>query len=224
MAVYMTEEEQLESIKKWWKRYGNLVSIILSLILLSIAGYRYWSWHQTKLTQQASIAYEHMMVALSKQNNKTVRSFANELIHEHTGSVYADVAHMTLAKIYVSKNKLAQARNELNDVATKSKVLPLKQIAKIRLARIFATEKSYANALQELNQIDDPAYLPIINELKGDIYGAMGQYQEAMNSYKSALDEVKTKGMNNSFLEMKANEVTSKSHSMITSNEKIKPA
>ena len=93
----MTEEEQLESIKKWWKQYGNLVSILLLLILFSIAGYRYWSWHQAKLTQQASIAYEHMMVALSNQNNKTVRSYANELIHEHNGSVYADAAHMTLA-------------------------------------------------------------------------------------------------------------------------------
>lgn len=96
----------------------------------------------------------------------------------------------------------------------------LKQIAKIRMARIFAAEKSYTNALNELSSIDDKTYLPVINELKGDIYGATGQYQEAMSSYKLALDEVKNNGMGNLFLEMKTNEIASKSHSMISGDKK----
>ncbi|MCW8400419.1 tetratricopeptide repeat protein [Legionella sp. PATHC038] len=224
MSVYMTEEEQLESIKKWWKQYGNLVTVVLSLILFGIAGYRYLHWHQEKLTQQASIAYEQMMVALSNQNIKSVRAYANELIHEHSNTVYADAAHMTLAKIYVSKNKLDKATEELQAVAANSKMMSLKQIAKIRLARILAAEKSYTNALKELSSVDDNTYLPVINELKGDIYGATGQYQEAMTSYKLALDEVKNNGMGNLFLEMKTNAIASKSHSMISENKKVESA
>ncbi|MGL5741095.1 MAG: YfgM family protein [Legionella sp.] len=224
MSVYMTEEEQLESIKKWWKKYGNLVTIILSLILFAIAGSRYFNWHQDKLTQQASIAYEHMMVALSNQNTKAVKSYANELIHDHANTVYADAAHMTLAKLYVSKNKLDKATEELQTVATSGKMLALKQIAKIRIARILAAEKSYTDALKELTSVDDTTYLPVINELKGDIYGATGQYQEALSSYKLALDEVKKNGMGNLFLEMKTKEVASKSHSMISEDKKVKSA
>ncbi|MGM9454163.1 YfgM family protein [Legionella bozemanae] len=224
MSVYMTEEEQLESIKKWWKQYGNLVTVVLSLILFGIAGYRYLHWHQAKITQQASVAYEQMMVALSNQNIKGVRAYANELIHQHGSTVYADAAHLTLAKIYVSKNKLDTATDELKAVATNSKMPALKQIAKIRMARIFAAEKSYTNALNELSSIDDKTYLPVINELKGDIYGATGQYQEAMSSYKLALDEVKNNGMGNLFLEMKTNEIASKSHSMISGDKKVKSA
>ncbi|HHF7365500.1 TPA: YfgM family protein [Legionella bozemanae] len=224
MSVYMTEEEQLESIKKWWKQYGNLVTVVLSLILFGIAGYRYLHWHQAKITQQASVAYEQMMVALSNQNIKGVRAYANELIHQHSSTVYADAAHLTLAKIYVSKNKLDTATDELKAVATNSKMPALKQIAKIRMARIFAAEKSYTNALNELSSIDDKTYLPVINELKGDIYGATGQYQEAMSSYKLALDEVKNNGMGNLFLEMKTNEIASKSHSMISGDKKVKSA
>lgn len=224
MSVYMTEEEQLESIKKWWKQYGNLITVLFSLILLAIVGYRYFNWHHDKLTQQASVAYEQMMVALSNQNTKAVKSYANLLINDHSNSVYADAAHMTLAKIYISKNKLDKATEELQTVATNSKMLALKQIAKIRMARIFAAEKSYTNALKELSSVEDKTYIPIINELKGDIYGATGQYQEAMNSYKHALDEVKTNGMSNLFLEMKTNELASKSHTMIPEDKKIKSA
>ncbi|MCW8472205.1 tetratricopeptide repeat protein [Fluoribacter gormanii] len=224
MSVYMTEEEQLESIKKWWKQYGTLVTVLLSLVLFGIAGYRYLHWHQEKLTQQASVAYEQMMVALSNQNIKAVRAYANELIHEHSRTVYADAAHMTLAKVYVSKNKLDKATNELNAVASNSKMPTLKQIAKIRIARILAAEKSYTNALKELSNVEDNTYLPVINELKGDIYGATGQYEEAMNSYKLALEEVKNNGMGNLFLEMKTNAIASKSHSMISGDKKVESA
>ncbi|RUR16400.1 tetratricopeptide repeat protein [Legionella sp. km535] len=224
MSVYMTEDEQLEVIKKWWKRYGNLVTVFLSVILLCVAGYRYMHWHQDKLKQQASITYENMMVAFSNQNIKSVRSFANELIKDYDNTVYADVAHMTLAKIYVSKNKLDKARSELQKVAAGSEMNALKQIAKIRIARLMAAEKSYTNALNELSSIVDETYLPVINELKGDIYGATGQYQEAMHAYRLAIDEVKTNGMGNLFLEMKTNELAIKNQSMNGNEKKVQSA
>lgn len=224
MSVYMTEEEQLESFKKWWKRYGNHVTVFLSIVLLCIAGYRYMHWHQEKIKQESSIIYEHMMVAFANQNTKEVRSFANELIKDYGNSVYADVAHMTLAKIYASKDKLEQAKNELEMVVKNTSMSSLKQIARIRIARILAAGKSYTNALKELATIDDKAYLPVINELKGDIYGATGQYKQAIESYRLAIDEVKTNGMGNLFLEMKTNELATKSQSMNTDEKKIQPA
>ncbi|CAM2907351.1 YfgM family protein [Legionella worsleiensis] len=224
MSVYMTEEEQLEVIKKWWKRYGNLVSVFLSVILLCVAGYRYMHWHQDKLKQQASTTYENMMLAYSNQNIKSVRSFANQLIKDYDHTVYADVAHMTLAKIYVSKNKLDKAQSELRFVADHSNMTALKQIAKIRIARLMAAEKAYTNALKELTSVVDNTYLPVINELKGDIYGATGQYQEAINAYRLAIDEVKTNGMGNLFLEMKSNELALKNQTVHSNEKKVQAA
>jgi predicted negative regulator of RcsB-dependent stress response len=162
----MTEEEQLESIKKWWNRHGTLVTVGLSIVLVCIAGYRYYDWHQYKMKQQASITYEKMMMEFSNHNNKAVRAYANDLISNYDNSVYADVAHMTLAKIYVSKDKLDKAKNELQQVVNSTKMAPLKQIAKIRIARILAADKSYTNALQELSSIEDATYLPVSMNLK----------------------------------------------------------
>jgi predicted negative regulator of RcsB-dependent stress response len=220
----MTEEEQLEVIKKWWDRHGSKITVFLSLILICTAGYKYMNWHQDKMTQQASNTYEQMMVALSNQNIKSVRSYANELIKDYNSSVYADVAHMTLAKIYVSKNKWAQAKEELLPVAQKSKMSALKQIAKINIARLLVSEKSYTYALNELATIEDQTYLPVINELKGDIYDALGQYRKAITAYRLAIEEVKTRGMGNLFLEMKTNELAMKSQSMISDDKKTQSA
>lgn len=214
MATYMTEEEQLELIKKWWKRHGNKIAIALSVVLLLIAGKRYYQWHEDKITQLASNTYEQMMLAMSNQNNKAVRSYANELVQNHSKSVYADAAHLTLAKIFVAKNQEDKAQNELQQVISQSRINALKQIAKIRLARILAAKKSYELALTQLDEIVDKTYSSVINELKGDIFGAKGDYSKAMAAYKLALDEAKDNGMGNLFLEMKSNEMIAKKQSV----------
>lgn len=214
MSVYMTEEEQLESIKKWWNRYGTMITICVSIVMILIAGFRYYQWHQDKMKQQASVIYERMMVEFSNKNNKSVRAYAGELVKDYPHSVYADAAHLTLAKIYVGKNKLQKAQSELQLVAAGSNMPALKQIAKIRIARLLADKRSYSDALKELSSLEDKTYLPVINELKGDIYGAMHQYQNAIESYKLAMDEVKNNGMSNLFLEMKTNALAAKSQAM----------
>ncbi|RUR12820.1 tetratricopeptide repeat protein [Legionella sp. km772] len=221
MSVYMTEEEQLETIKKWWKKYGNLITIFLSVVLLCVAGYRYMNWHQDKVKQQASNAYENMMVAFSNHDIKSVRSYANELTKDYDNTVYADIAHLTLAKVYVEKSKLDEAKKELQQVVSNGHMPPLRQIAKIRIARILAATKDYTNALNELSSIDDNTYLPVVNELKGDIYGATGQYQNAINSYRLAITAVKSNGLGNLFLEMKTNELANKTQSVIADEKKV---
>lgn len=208
-SIYMTEDEQVEAIKKWWKKYNGIITVAVSLVLLAIAGYRYWNWHQDKINQQASTAYEHMMVSFTNHDNKSVRSYANQLVTDYGNTIYADAARLTLAKILVNHDKLSQAEAQLQYVADNSKVKSLQQIAKIRLARIMASQKEYDTALSVLSSLNDKSYLPIVNELRGDIYAGTGRYVQAMDAYKKAINEGKTQGMGNLFLEMKTNELAS---------------
>lgn len=203
----MTEEEQIQVMKSWWKRYGTLVTVVFSVILLNISGFKYWTWHQEKFVQQASNTYEHLMLAFSNQDNKAVRGYANQLLTDYDKTVYADAARLTLAKLYVTRANYTRAREELNHVAEHSKMNALKQVAKIRLARLLVEEKSYDGALEKLAVVNDPSYLPIINELKGDINAASDRNKEAFSFYSTAIKEFQTKGLTNLFLEMKANEL-----------------
>ena len=207
----MTEAEQLEAIKKWWKRYSNAVTVVLSIVLLLLATYKYWNWHQDKITQQASSAYEHMMSSFSNQDNKGVKAYANQLITDYGRTIYADVARLTLAKIAILHKRYTDAQRDLEYVAGYSKVVAVQQIAKIRLARIYAADKEYEKALEQLVKVDNPTYMPVVNELKGDIFAAMGQYQKAVSSYKNAINDVQSRGIGNLFLEMKTNELVAMS-------------
>ena len=220
MSVYMTETEQLEAIKKWWKRYNNVITITLSVILLAISGYKYWNWHQEKISQQASNSYEQLMLAFSNQDNRGVRAHANQLVNDYGQTVYADAARLTLAKLYVLREKYSKAEVELEYVATHSKMTTLQQVAKIRLARLLASQKSYDKALIELNRVESTVYMPVVNELKGDIYAATGRYQQAVVAYRQAINEVHTNGMGNLFLEMKTNELAAITQSMKIDDKK----
>jgi len=206
-SIYMTEDEQLEAIKKWWKRYNSIVIVSISVVMLVISGFRYWTWHEQKVTQLASNTYEQLMLAVSNQDNKSVRGYASQLLSDYGQTVYADAARLTLAKLYVERANYPRAREELSYVAINSKMPALKQTAKIRLARLLVADKSYDSALKELANVTDLAYMPVINELKGDIYAATARYPEAVSSYREALNDMQTKGMANLFLEMKTNEL-----------------
>lgn len=214
MSVYMTEEEQLESIKKWWQKYSHIVTIVLSAALLFFAAYRYWNWHLDKVNRHASNLYEHMMVAFSNQDHKGVKSYANQLVKEYDRTVYSDAARLTLAKILVNENKYTKAHAHLEAVIQQSKMPALKQVAIIRSARLLVAEKSYGPALSQLKVVSDPAYLPVVNELKGDIYALTGEYPKAVASYREAMSEARTQGIGTVFLEMKTNELASLTHTL----------
>lgn len=207
MSIYMTEEEQIDAIRQWWKRHQNIITTVLLVVLLCALGVKYWFWHKEKVIQQASTTYEQLLSAFSNQDDKAVKTHAEHIVHEYGNTVYADAARMALAKSLVQQAKYSEARKYLNDVAQNSKVAALKQVASIRVARILFAEKSYDQALSQLAGTSDEAYAPMVHELQGDIYAAKKEFNEAMSHYRQAVLETQKRGMANAFLDMKLHEL-----------------
>ena len=205
----MTEEEQVEAIKGWFQKHANKIMLLLSVIFIGIAGAKYWEHHQQKINTQASSAYENMMLAATNQNEKNIAVYATQLIKDFSGTVYADVAHLTLAKQYVMQKKLPEAIKHLDAVVSHAQMSTLKQVASIRLARIYSAQNKYDKALSILKPLQTSAYKAVSSELEGDLYVAKGEYQLAAASYDLAIKEVHQRGVENLYLEMKANQVAS---------------
>jgi predicted negative regulator of RcsB-dependent stress response len=207
MSVYMTEEEQIEAIKKWWNKYSNLITIVISVILLAIAGSRYWTWHQGNITKQASNTYESMMVAYANQRMPEAQAFATTLLAQNGKTSYADAARLLLAKVKVENAQFEAARKLLEPVAAKASMPALQNVARARLARLFLADKQYNKALIELEQISESSFQPLVNELRGDIYTAKGEANKAIQYYQTAAKEARENNMANTFLEMKASDL-----------------
>ncbi len=207
MSIYMTEAEQLEAIKAWWQRHQRWITTLLSVVLLVVAGYRYWTWHTDKVRLEASQAYEQLMAATANQESSAIEAYAKALVKNYPKTVYGDAARLMLAKHWVSETKWEDAARELEHVALYAKMPALQQVARIRLARLWIAEKEFDKALKYLDETNGTTYKPLIDELKGDVYAATGRYDEAEALYREAREEVKLRGVGNVFLEMKSNEL-----------------
>lgn len=206
-TVYMTEVEQLEVLKRWWKRYQQVILTGLTVVLLLVSGVRYWQWHQQKVTEQASNAYEHLMMAFSSQDAEAVSAYAQQLVTQYSGTIYADTAHLIRAKLALATGKYADAKQALQAVAVHSKFTILADVARLRLARVFMYEKAYDAALQQLELVKNINYVALRTELRGDIYFAMGKLKAAKHEYQVAQASIEKTGVNNLFLEMKQHDV-----------------
>jgi predicted negative regulator of RcsB-dependent stress response len=83
------------------------------------------------------------------------------------------------------------------------------------------SHQRYQEALNILKGLKSVAYLPLVDELRGDIYTGMNQFDKAVNFYRKALSEVQNYGVGNLFLEMKSNEmvaVTNQKAQQLTDN------
>lgn len=51
------EDLRAERARKFWERYGRLLSGVVLLVLGGVAGWQGWEWWQNRQTQQAAAAY-----------------------------------------------------------------------------------------------------------------------------------------------------------------------
>lgn len=204
----MTEEEQVEQIKKLWAKYGNAILTIILAVLLSVQGYKWYQDRNFSNLSVASTAYNGLMESVSKKEEKSILSKANYIKDNYAATVYGSSAALLLAKLAVDKNALDKAISELKWVLDNSKSSSLKQVAVLRLARIYLFQKKYDLALKTLNDVEDDMFSSLISEEKGDVFLAEGKKELASKAYQKALSQLPNPALASKELMTKINEVS----------------
>jgi len=205
MSIYLSEEEQIERIKSWWKKYANLLLIGLLVIAVIVAGWRWWQQrHQLHLVQ-ASMAYEQLLVDVANENMTDMEVRADDLITSYADTIYAQLAVLLLAQQAVYSNDLTLAEQHLQTVIERTDNKSLQQMARIRAARVWLADGQAESALAIIEPIDDKVFLPLVEQVKGDIYTVQQMYSQARQAYRMALDLSSQTNMVNRLLQMKLN-------------------
>lgn len=199
----MTEEEQIEKIKQLWQRYGNLLlSILLSFALVTFA-YHWWQQRTFSISRQASDIYLQMLTSDMNQDDKGIQAMANGLVSDYKNTPYAAQAELMLARVAATNNKMDVALDHLKWVLDHSNNASIKQIARLRYAYILLSQNKLSAALSELNVVADPAFKPLIEGLRGDIYRSQLQYDKARSAYKVALGLLPKQTLTSAVVQMK---------------------
>jgi predicted negative regulator of RcsB-dependent stress response len=194
VSVHLTEEEQVEALKRWWNDHGKKVVSAIAIAIIAYLGWNAWQNQQRLKAEKASATYEQLIKIINQEPGKTMtdsdRGLAKQLASELKSGrkdLYAQTAAFFLAKVAVDENKLDDAAAELQWVLTTKPDITTEQITRLRLAKVLTAKQSYDDAIAQIALEPASALSSEYAETRGDIYKLKGDLDKARESYSAAL-------------------------------------
>jgi predicted negative regulator of RcsB-dependent stress response len=184
---YLTDDEQLEVIKRNFTEYAPW---IFGGIILGVGiwyGYGYYKSHENERDLRAAAQFNAMTGALQANDEKKSRQIADGLIKDFPATPYADQAQLTIARIDVDTGHDADAVAPLAQVMNGSKDSELKQIARLRLARVLIDQGKPDDAIKLLAEGTPGSFAGRYHQVHGDALFAKKDIPGAVTEYTSAL-------------------------------------
>jgi predicted negative regulator of RcsB-dependent stress response len=203
MAYDLQEQEQLDTMKAWWARFGNVVTWVITAVLLAYAAWGGWNYYLRSQAAQAGQLYESLQKAVTLKDAAMVQRAATDMQQKFPRTAYAEMSGLVAAKTAFEANDLTAAKTQLQWVAKHGADEQYKAIAKVRLAGVLLDEKSYDAALKELDGNFPEAFEGIVLDRKGDLLVAKSNIPEAKAAYQKALEKMDSKNPGRQLIQLK---------------------
>lgn len=195
MSEYLTEEEQLEALKRWWKDNGKSTVTAVVLAVVGYFGFEFWQDQVRAGEEAASNKYQSLLESvvvapgtnLSDTARTTAASLAAELKQDSSNGFYGQSAALFMAKLAIEANQLDKAEAELQWVLDQNPEQALALVSRLRLARVQAAASKFDTALATLTAVDAGSFIGEYAEVRGDILLAQGNVDEARAAYQLAV-------------------------------------
>lgn len=188
MSEHLTEEQQVEAIKDWWKENG--ISVVLGLLIGfgGLFGWNYWKDYREDKTSEASAVYQQLLTDLQANKTDAAKGQAEILVNEYSSTPYATLGAFSLAKTALEANDMASAKTRLQWVLDNTHQEQFRHTARLRLARVLLSSNEVDAADTLIKDVKADAYVGPYAELHGDIALLRGDRQAARAAYTTALE------------------------------------
>lgn len=216
MTEHLSEEEQLEALKRWWAENGKSTLIGVVLAVSGYLGWEGWQDKQLADAQAASASYNELVEAmqhepgqpLGQEQATTANHLASELKEHYPSNLYASQAALFKAKLAVEAGDLDAAAAELQWVIERNVDDALTLLTRSRLARVQFDQGDYASALVTVADENSGTFKATFAEIRGDVLLAQGNQAQARAAYQLALENlVSEQARRGALLEMKISDL-----------------
>jgi predicted negative regulator of RcsB-dependent stress response len=182
----LEEQEQLDELKHFWKRWGDLITWVLIAVFGSYAAWMGWqSWSAKQSAQSAALYDTVERAALSADMALLDRSVA-DIKDKFASTSYAQQAALLAARIYQDKARPADARKQLAWVIDTSGDEGYRALARLRLSALLIEEKNFDAARQQLSTKVPVSFEPLLADRLGDIDLLENKTAQAIKNYQTA--------------------------------------
>ncbi|HUN68732.1 MAG TPA: tetratricopeptide repeat protein [Burkholderiales bacterium] len=189
MAYDLEEQEQLATLKAWWKDNGTQLLAVIAAAVIGGAGWQGWRIWQANQAQQAGAQYEALLRAVQAGDAKALRDAGGTLVESYPRTLYASMGALASARFYFDRADLKNAKAQLQWVLERSPSDEMRDLARLRLAAVLLDEKAADEALALLEAKHAAPLEAQYALLKGDILVAKNQTAEAKAAYRLALEK-----------------------------------
>lgn len=186
----LQEQEQLDELKAFWKKYGNLITGLLVVALASYAAWNGWHLYQRDQAEKAGSMYDQLDKAVQAGDvDQAARVFA-DLKGRYPSTTYTEQGGLVTAKLQFDKGKLDDALASLAWVEANAAETEYRTIAQLRAAGVLLEQKKYDDALKRLDSVTtkDAAveFGALVDDRRGDVLMAQGKPDAAKAAYAKA--------------------------------------
>ena len=206
MADYLSDEEQLEKLKSWWRENG---AFILGAAALSVAGLLGWRWYDSARIEQMQAASDLYEAFLSASGDARTE-LAAQIDAEHPDASYRAFSLLHRASEALAEGDIEGALGSMRALLD-AEVHPwLQDLARMRLARLLQEQGDGDAALAALAEVRSPGFSSHALELSGDIHLQRGERELAHEAYVSAFLDLR-EGESRPILKMKLDDTAAAS-------------
>ncbi len=182
----LEEQEQLDQIKAFWKRYGTLITWVLIVALGSYAAWNGWNlWQRDQGTKAGSLYDELDKAVRAGDAERTTRIFA-DMKERYPRATFTHQGGLLAARVAADKGQLDAAKSSLAWVVEHAGQEEYQAIARLRLSGLLLDEKKYDEALRQVDAVGAGEFGPLAADRRGDILLAQGKAEEARVAYQKA--------------------------------------
>jgi predicted negative regulator of RcsB-dependent stress response len=186
----LQEQEQLDALKAFWNKQGNLITWALVLVLGAFAAWNGWQWYQRDQAVKAGAMFDELdRAARAGDAERAGRVFA-DLSARYPGTAYAQQGGLLAARTQFDKGQADAAKASLTWVADNAVEEEMRTVARLRLAALQAEAKQYDEALKTLAAATTPGFEGLVQDRRGDILLAQGKADEARSAYQAAYQAI----------------------------------
>jgi predicted negative regulator of RcsB-dependent stress response len=186
--VVAADDEQLDRLREFWAQYGKPLMLGLAVGVALLASWFGWQTWQARQQTDAALAFHQIEQLSAAHQPQQAIEAARKLAADHSGTVYAALALLVGAHESMGQNDPTKAAIYLQKIIDQTKEPAIVAVARLRLARVEWAQNKPDAALATLKTQTPPAsFVPLYDELTGDIEASQKHWAAARSAYAQAL-------------------------------------
>jgi predicted negative regulator of RcsB-dependent stress response len=142
----LEEQEQLDALKHFWKRWGDAITWALIAVLGAYAAWTAWQSWSNRQAAQAAALYDTVERAAILGDVALLERAVSDIEDKYASTTYAQQSAMLAARIYSDKGDVPAARKQLQWLIDKGDDEAYQALARLRLAALLMQEQVFDDA------------------------------------------------------------------------------